>query len=148
WDYRPARQVWLNRLREPATPHRSLVLAIRGLAAVGEEEANDRLLEMVLDKRGRGPIRVGAARGLGKRRTEGLEEDAERLAADASPRAIVSRVAAASLLSHHRSQESIRLMQKLALDSEPSVATVAIARLLEIDPDLLVPDLEKLLVTP
>jgi HEAT repeat protein len=148
WDHRPARQVWLNRLREPTTPHRNLVLAIRGLAAVGGKGANDRLLEMVLDKRVRGPIRVEAARGLAKLRTEGLEKDAERLSADASPRAIVSRVAAASLLCHHRSPESIRLLQKLALDTEPSVATVAIAHLLEIDPDLLVPDIEKLLVTP
>src|SRR5262249_34898179 len=47
WDYRPARQMWLERLRQPPTTHQDLVLAIRGLAAVGEKEAGDRLLEIV-----------------------------------------------------------------------------------------------------
>jgi HEAT repeat protein len=148
WDYRPARQVWLKRLREPTTPHRSLVLAIRGLAAVGEKEAINRLLEIVMDRQVSGPIRVEAARGLGKMRTEGLHTDAQRLAADPSPQAIVSRLAAVSLLRHHRSPESIRLLQTVALDDEPSVAAIAVARLLEIDPELLVPNIEKFLENP
>jgi HEAT repeat protein len=148
WDYRPAREIWLQRLREPTTPHQNLVLAIRGLAAVGEKAATDRLLEMVLDKQAGRPIRVEAARGLGQLRTEGLEKDAERLASDVSPRSIVTRLTAAWLLRHHRSAESIRLLQKLAGDAEPTVAALAVARLLEIDPDLLVPSLEKLLANP
>jgi HEAT repeat protein len=148
WDYRPARQIWLERLREPTTPHRSLILAIRGLAAVGEKEAIDRLLEIVLDKQVRGPIRIEAARGLGRLRPEGLHKDAEQLAADPSPRGIVARLAAASLLRYHRSSESIQLMQKLALANEPSVAVIAIARLFEIDPELLVPEIEKHLGKP
>ncbi len=148
WDHRPARPMWLQRLRDPSTPHRELVLAIRGLAGVGEKEASNRLLEIVLDTHVHGPIRVEAARGLAKLRMEGLETDAERLAADASPRAIVPRLAAASLLRHHRSPESIRILQKLSRDAEPTVAAVAVARLFEIDPELLVPALDDLLANP
>jgi HEAT repeat protein len=70
------------------------------------------------------------------------------LAADASSRAIVPRLAAAWLLRYHRSTESIRLMQKLARDAEPTVSAIAVARLLEIDPDLLVAALKDLLTNP
>jgi len=34
WNYQPVRAVWLERLREPATRQRDLVLAIQGLATV------------------------------------------------------------------------------------------------------------------
>jgi HEAT repeat protein len=145
WDYRPARQMWLERLRQPTNSHRDLILAMHGLASVGEKGATDRLHEIALDKQVSGPIRVEAAHALGKLRTEGLHKDAERLAADASPQAIASRLTAAWLLRHHGGEESIRVLQKLARDAEPTVAAVAIARLLEIDPELLVPDLEKFL---
>jgi HEAT repeat protein len=137
--------MWLERLSQSTISPQYLMLAIHGLAAVGEKGATDRLLEIALDKQVSGPIRVEAAHALGTLRTEGLHKDAERLAADASPQATVSRLTAAWLLRHHRGEESIRLLQKLAPDVEPTVAAVAIARLLEIDPELLVPDVEKLL---
>ncbi len=148
WDYRPARQMWLERLGQPTTSHQNLVLAIRGLAAVGEKGATDHLRELVLDKQVLGPIRVEAAQALGKLRTEGLHKDAERLAVDPSPQPLIPRLAAAWLLRFHRDAESIHLLQKLARDAEPTVAAVAIARLLEIDPELLVPGVEKILASP
>jgi HEAT repeat protein len=148
WDYRPARALWLNRLREPATLPRDLVLAIRGLATVGEQAAADPLRELALADRVAVSIRLEAARALGTLRTEGLEKDAARMSADASPRGLVPRLVAASLLRHHRSQEAIRTLEKLARDPEPTVAAVAVARLLEIDAGLLVPALEALLANP
>jgi HEAT repeat protein len=148
WDYRPARAVWLARLREPAVPRRALVLAIQGLAAVREGEAAERLREMLLSDRTDGAIRLEAARALGSLRDDGLEEDAWRLADDASPRGTVARLAAASLLSRQRGASAVRLLQGLAEDREPAVAALAVARLLEIDPELLVPGVERLLASP
>ncbi|HZY88655.1 MAG TPA: HEAT repeat domain-containing protein, partial [Gemmataceae bacterium] len=143
WDYRPARAMWLERLRDPATPHRALVLAVRGLGAVRETEAADRLREMVLSGRTPGPVRLEAARALGAVRGEGLEADAERLAADG----LVARLAAAALLQRHQGEAAVRLLRQLARDPEPAVAALAAGRLLEIDPKLVLPVLEHLLAS-
>ena len=148
WDYRPARAAWLDRLGDPATPQRGLVLAIQGLAAVGEGQAADRLWEIVRSEQTAGPIRLEAARALGSLRADGLEKDAEGLAGDASPRGLLGRLAAAALLRRHKSDDAIRLLQRLADDAEPAVAAPAAARLLEIDPALLEPAVERLLASP
>lgn len=148
WDYRPIREVWLERLRESAAPRRDLILALQGLATVREARAADRLRELVLAERTPGPIRLESARALGSLHNEGLEKDAERLTADASPRGLVSRLAAASLLRRHSSREAVSLLQRLLRDSEPAIAAIAVARLLEIDPQLIVFGIEHLLASP
>ena len=81
-------------------------------------------------------------------RADGLEKDAERLAGDASPRGLVGRLAAAALLRRSQSADAIRLLQRLADDTEPAVAAPAVARLLEIDPDLLASAVGRLLASP
>jgi len=173
WDYRPARTVWLDRLRDPATRPADLVLAIQALATVKEGQASDRLLEIVMsslskmnevqkakDEIIRLPseifpvspalpfLRFEAARALGGLRDKGLEEDAARLAADASLPGLPNRLAAANLLRRHKSEEAIRLLQHLTEDPEPAVVAGAAASLLEIDPELLVPAVEGLLASP
>jgi HEAT repeat protein len=148
WDYPPARALWLTRLRGPATPRRELVLAMRGLATVREREAADRLREIALSDRVAGPVRMEAARALGEVRDTGLEKDAEGLLADPSPHGVVDRLVAASLLRLHRGDETVRLLKRLAEDPEPSVAALAVARLIELDPALVVPSLDRLLAGP
>lgn len=148
WDYRPARALWLERLRDPESPPRSLLLAIRGLAAVQEGQAADRLLEIALSEETAAPIRLEAARALGSLRGDGLEKDAERLAADASRHGVVGRLAAASLLRKHSGDDAVRVLQRLAADAEPAVAVLAVARLVEIDPNLVVPAVDRLLNSP
>ena len=139
WDYRPVRDVWLDRLSAPRTPLRRLVLAIRGVAVVGEKKAEPRLREMALTGDVDPDIRLEAAQALAKLRTEGLEEDARRAAADPSPEKIIDRLVAASLLAGHRGEAAQTLLAQLALDPEPSVAAMALKRLLEIDPMLVIP---------
>jgi HEAT repeat protein len=144
-DYALARPVWLARLREPAAPPRSLVLAIQGLAAAHEEQAAAPMRDLVLRSEAPWVVRLEAARALGSLRTKGLEKDADALAADGSPRGLAGRLAAASLLRRHRSAEAVRLLQRLAADPEPAVAAPAVARLIEIDPKLVLPTVEALL---
>jgi HEAT repeat protein len=148
WDYEPARATWLDRLRDPATTHRDLVLAIRALATVRERKAADRLRELALSVREPGPVRLEAARALATLRHDGLEKDAEGLADDASPRGVVPRLAAAALLQEHQAAGAVRLLQRLARDPEPAVAALAAGRLLRIDPGLLLPALKDLLASP
>ena len=148
WDHRPARELWLTRLRDPATPRRSLVLAIQSLGTVREEQAGDRLREMMLSDRGDSAVRLECARALGAVRAEGLEPDAERLASDSSTRAIVLRVAAVALLSRHKGDKAVELLQRLAKDPEPAVAVGAAARLLELDVKYLLPLLDHLRTNP
>jgi HEAT repeat protein len=164
WDYRPVRSAWLARLRDPAARPQELLLAIRGLGAVREEQAVAPLRALVFpDVEGgkqeaqpgspgpyssRLPPFVGleAARVLGTLRTEGLEQETERLATEA--RSLSDRLAAAALLHRHRSEASIRILQGLARDNEPAVAARALAPLLEIDPKPLVPAVGSLLASP
>src|SRR5262249_13859075 len=145
--HRPARQLWLERLREPATPHRDLVLAIQGLAAVGEGQASERLRELVFSGRVPRPVRLEAAPALGGLRSTGLEKDAVKLSADESAQGLVGRLAAASLLRRHRSDDAVGLLQRLLRDKEPAVTTIAAARLLEIDAKHLLDAVESLLAS-
>jgi HEAT repeat protein len=148
WDYRPARAMWLAQVDAPSTPARSLVLAIRALGMVREEQAVARLLAVAAAPGTAGPIRLEAAQAAGSIRTDGLEKDAEALAADATPRGLVGRLAAAHLLHRHGSKTATQLLQRLARDTEPAVAAVAAERLLAIDPELAVPVLDQLLTSP
>jgi HEAT repeat protein len=91
-------------------------------------------------------VRREAALALGQIKTEGLEQEAEKLAA--SSRSIPLRLAAVGLLSRHQSKEAGAILLRLAQDAEPAVVASAAARLVEIDPDSLVPLLPKLLANP
>src|SRR5262249_14045539 len=57
------------------------------------------------------------------------------------------RLAAASLLHRHKSEQAIGLLQRLAKDREPSVAAIAVARLVEIDTKLVLPVLDDVLAS-
>ena len=147
WQYRDAAEVWLARLADPKAPRRSLALAIAGLAAIHEQRAANRLRELVLADGTDEAIRLDAARALSGLRTEGLEKDAETLTADASPRGIPHRLAAASLLQQHRGDQAVRLLKRLADDPEPAVAALAVGLLIAIDPKLVLHWAERLLAS-
>ncbi|MCS7045725.1 MAG: HEAT repeat domain-containing protein [Gemmataceae bacterium] len=144
WDFAPMRAIWRERVqRAAAAPKprdlrttRELVLAIQGLATVGEARAADDLRTLVLAATAPGPVRLEAARALGKLRTEGLEKDVADLIADATPRGLVSRLAAVELLQRHQGGETIALLQRLAGDAEGAVAVRAVQRLAALDPTL------------
>jgi HEAT repeat protein len=147
WDYKPARAAWLERLRDPATSPASLAPAIRSLETVREEQAADRLRELALGSHVAGPVRVAAAHALGGLRADGLEDDAGRLAGDASPHGVPARLAAIALLGRQRGDRAVGLLRRLTRDPEPAVVAAAVARLLEIEPALLVPGLGDLLAS-
>ena len=135
WNYGPIRPVWLERLKNPQTHRRRLILAINGLAAVGDVEAVPNLLELSQSTKVPGDVRLAAARSLALIETDRLNPIARKLADDKSPDKIVDRVIAASMIAGHRDESSVELMMELAEDAEPAVAAIALATLLAIDPD-------------
>jgi HEAT repeat protein len=148
WDYRPARAVWLERLNDPPPFRRAHVLAMQGLSTAKEVKAADPLRAIALSDRHAGTHRIEAAKALGVIRTAGSEADAEKLMGDSSPNGVPVRLAAAELLRHHSGDAAVKLLQSLARDPEPAVAAVALARLVEIDPKLVVPLLPTVFASP
>jgi HEAT repeat protein len=127
WEHRPARALWLARLRQPTTPPRSLVLAIQALGVVHEPEAVELLRRLATAEDSAGPTRVEAGRALGAICDTGLEPDAESL----SRGAVSHRLAAAQMLRRHRSARAVALLERLARDREAAVAVVAADALIE-----------------
>ncbi len=148
WKYQPAAAMWLARLDDPRAAVHSLTLAMRGLAALGEDRAVERLRQLALADRTDRAVRLEAGRALALLRSEALEANAETLLAEPAAHGLVPRLVAAELLRHHRGDRAVRLLQRLAADEEPAVAAVALARLIELDSQLVVPLLDRLLGSP
>jgi HEAT repeat protein len=148
WDYKPIRKQWLARLDDARTRHGLLQLAIRGLGQVRETKAADPLTKLAQNRAARVSSRVDAAVAVGRIRDSGLVDQARTLAADKTSGGIANRLIAGKLLSRHSDESSRRLLLELAVDREPTVAAVALSRLLEIDSMLVVPLAENLLKNP
>lgn len=147
WDYKPARAVWLARLKQSELPGRGWVLAIQGLGVVREAEAVPRLRELLLSSATDPIIRLEAARSLGAIQTTDLEKEAEQLATEKAGPGNVAHIAAASLLRKHRSDESAKILQRLAVDPNPAAAAVALDGLLDRDPRLVLPLMRRLVAS-
>jgi HEAT repeat protein len=148
WNYEPVRPVWLERLKQPVPPGRAWLLAIQGLGWVREPKAVPRLRGLLLTPTTEPVLRLEAARALSLLQTTGLEKDAERLAAETATPGKVAQVAAASLLRKHRSDQAATILQRLAVEAEPAVATIALEGLLEDDPRRVLPLLPRLVASP
>ncbi|HZU38439.1 MAG TPA: HEAT repeat domain-containing protein [Gemmataceae bacterium] len=144
WDYQPARAVWLKRLNQRDTPPHALVLAVRGLGLVRQAQAAQPLRKLVFDAQQSAAIRLEAAWALGRIQTAGAESDAQRLLAGGTGN-IVRRLAAVALLRHHQGTAGELLLQGLLKDPEPAVVRPALKRLAELDPRVILPNLEPLL---
>jgi hypothetical protein len=133
WNHTPMRQRWLERLADRTARRAALVLAIDALAAVGETAAVPRLTELTMDAGTEPTVRRAAARALGRLQPQGLEDAARRLATDTSAAKTLDRLVAAALVKHHDSAAAQPILEQLALDPEPSVAAIALERMMERD---------------
>lgn len=138
WDHEPARALWMARLTDPASSRTARISAIRALATVRHEAASEPLRLLMLDKRADPALRLAAGRALGTIVHERLETLAGSLA-DPPDARVLDRLLAASLLTGHSGDAAVSLLLRLAVDEEPTVAAVALRRLLEIDPLLIRP---------
>src|SRR5262245_7118109 len=148
WDYKSAREVWLERLQNANLPQRGVLQAIQALAIVREANAVARLRQLTLSPTTDPIIRLEAARSLGASQTSGLEKEAGRLAAEKAAPGSVSQLVAASVLRNHRGEEATKVLRHLAVEAEPAAAAVALDALLDADSELMLPLLPKLVVSP
>jgi len=140
WDYRPMREEWRARLKEqPPARHRELILAIRCLTAAGDEISVGDLLKLVHDAERSLDVRIEAARAAGILADHGLEADARALTAGGQRASILNRLCGVQLIARHSSAAAAGLLEKFAVDVEPTIAAIALARLIEIDPQLVLP---------
>jgi len=148
WKYVPQRELWRARLVTPGVRHRDLVLAIRCLAAANDDAGGAELLAIVHDSLRPPNVRLEAARAAGLLRDRGLESDARRLiAADGAP-PLLNRLCAVKLIATHAGDEAQQLLLRFGVDEEPAVAVVALTRLIEIDPHLVLPLAERAMASP
>ena len=82
---------------------------------------------------------MAAARALGVVKPEGLEEDALRLASGDLPNQRIDHLVAVALLARHSGPQTEELLIRLAVDREPTVTSIALRRLLDLDPRLVQP---------
>jgi HEAT repeat protein len=135
WQFQPMADVWGKRLPIRETRHRDLLLAIRGVEAIGDESAVPALLAIVEDPFRAGETRLAAARSAGRLQRTGLESRARQLVSiEKAP--ILVRLCAVSLLQRHEGEAAEQILVALARDTEPSVAAEALTRLNAIDADL------------
>jgi hypothetical protein len=144
WGHSPSKEEWLQRLDAPQVGLAMQTLAIRCLTQVHDDRAVDRLGRLLDNPLTPLAVRLEAARGLGQLRDQGLLDQARRLASQAGSAAIPARIAACRLLRRHSDAESVKLLQQLLRDPEPTVAGLAGERLLQLDAQLLASEIDRL----
>jgi HEAT repeat protein len=138
WEFAPAASQWRQRLEDPQTGRRDLVLALEGLARLQTADALGGILKIVHSAERPADVRRTAARAAGRLVETGLESEAARLSS--LPEAgVMQRLCAVALLQRHATPAAIEHLERLATDTEPAVAEPALGRLLEVDPQRAVP---------
>lgn len=146
WEFAPIRDVWAQRLKSTETPRRDLNLALEGIRLAQMSSVLPDLLLIVKDSQRPVDLRLNAARSAAGLTAEGLEPDAQQLLSrNLSKR--VNRLTAAMLLSRHRSPEAVKLLQPLAVDTEPAVAAEALRALYQGEPASVLPVAEQALAS-
>ncbi|MFG0333055.1 MAG: HEAT repeat domain-containing protein [Maioricimonas sp. JB049] len=138
WKFEPILPVWRGRVREPLTNRRELILALEGLAQVGDAQPLEEILAIVHSPDRPVDIRLAAARTAGAVTDRKLEPHAARLMNH--PRATpVHRLCAVALLKRQTSDLAQQQLTELAGDANPAVAEKALGHLFAIDPAMVLP---------
>jgi HEAT repeat protein len=135
WDFEPIRAVWRERLRDPQTHRRELILALDGLARASDVNTLSLMLNLMHSAERPSDVRLSAARAAGVAVDSGLEPEAVRLLERRAP-TILHRLCAVALLRRHTSAHSRELLAGLARDEDPTVKEQALGVLHSIDPAL------------
>ena len=149
WDFQPMRDLWLSRIEQLRVGQKDfsrslLVMAIQALSDVDEPRAIEPLLEIALDSGVAVDFRIKSARAAGQIQQEGFENDVEKILKSPRNSKLVNRIVAAHLLRHHQGEAAEKLLLKLAVDLSGAVGAIALTRISELDPSLIVPINQKL----
>ncbi|MBM3999304.1 MAG: hypothetical protein FJ297_07165 [Planctomycetes bacterium] len=133
WGYGPSRDAWLRTLTDPRSLGGDRLLAVISLGEVREIRADAALRGIVADSRARVDLRMASARALARIRPNGLLAFAAPFAARTGGDGRFERAMGAAMARELEGEEIGRFLEGLAVDDEPAVADLALARLIEID---------------
>ena len=158
WDFQEIRSVWLDRLDQDGVDPVRLALAIDGLSVVKESQAVNSLRRLARDQIKPSEIRLKSALALGWIQREDLESTASDLmsplsvatgtAGSSATTSLLNRLVSARLLRYHSGDKAVEQLMQLAVDPQGVVASIALERLLEIDPSLVQPINEQIVHSP
>ncbi|MEX0793495.1 MAG: HEAT repeat domain-containing protein [Pirellulaceae bacterium] len=137
WGHSSMKPIWLERLENPQTPRKWLVLAIRGVSLMQVDEAAPALRNLLHDSQVRPEVRLEVARALSLIQPPKLIDDTQKLTTNSPSDSMLDDLLAATLLQNQSDAGSRQLLLKLADHQEPAVAALAIRKLLEVDPQAL-----------
>ncbi len=135
WNFPTIRKVWRDRLQQEDSLRRELILACEGCGHLRDKPSLPDLLSIVHSQERPRDVRFAAAKAAGQIAESGLESEVQQLLRLDSP-PLISRLCAVVLLRRHGSARSQEQLKNLFEDPAGPVATAAIERLYEIDPEL------------
>ena len=133
WQSDAAREHWLELLQASRDSDQTIaisrrVLAVHGLASLGEKSIVEELAGIVTNPSAPFRYRNPCAAALGELTQTGQEKLASDLAGS---KLISNRILAAKILARHESDQAVEWRLKLAKDEEPAIATIAWSDLLK-----------------
>lgn len=134
WDYSPARDVWLARLNEQAAHYELVRVAMESLAKVRETRAVEPLSKVLLSPTSGSPLRLTAARALGTLAPIETLRWSEMLMSGVSPDSDLDAQLGVELLTKQSSPQAIELLKKYSKWPSASVASIALQRLVDLEP--------------
>lgn len=146
WGSDRMTDIWLRRLEEPSAGQAELRIAIDGLANSGVDRAVKPLLRHARNTDQLPAIRLAAARSVGKLQTSGLVDEAQGMLATESVK-LIDQLVALGLLGAHDDPATVSLLENLLTADETTVQAIALERLYQIDPQMVVPWIDRLITS-
>ena len=135
WKSDSMETVWSERLQRGIASEAEMILAVRGIVAIGSEENYEAIRRLVLDEKISPSLRLEAARQFAIVNQEGLVDLARQLA-DRSATSPYHRLLAIKLLGTHTDSQTILFLNECLESSSSAVQSVAMQGLYRIKPSL------------
>lgn len=132
WKSPVLEDVWMERIRDGDAGQSLSLFAIDGLRQLGSTQAIEPLSRLLEKTGGTTQQRSSVARAMGEIQASGLVSKARGILDATSLHPQLNAVLAVHLLARHDDQETIELLQELALQRGAAVQSIALQRLYEI----------------
>ncbi len=136
WKSPVMRDRWMQRLQSTGDNRQMLILAIQGMGALQDAEAQEELSAIAMDKNLSDRVRLEASGALGQCTVSGLLGIASRLVDSADGR-LQPALMAVAMLRRHTDQGAIDLLKRLIVHDSTVVQSEALTELYRIDSSLL-----------
>ncbi|HBV61796.1 MAG TPA: hypothetical protein DEF45_02125 [Rhodopirellula sp.] len=144
WRSNVMEDAWIGRVRDQAASPSQMMLAIKGLAAIGSKDANEALQSLVLNTSALRKLRMAAAQALGTLAPEEqltLSNDFEKAANDQ----ILDALLGLALIDGVDSAEAVAILQRYARHENSAVQSLALGHLYRVNYKLVLPYVSTLL---